>query len=278
MLKSTDNIFAPGRGNSDDFIAVCATHRAQTPYPSYTRASGNLCDAVGIDRMIPWWQAVWETGWFTSSYFVNDGNVGGMGIDVGGMATPFLIDPTAGEDVALVHIATLWAMAQERTSTFDYPAALAKAKHTLCPIWLSHVEYMVTDPNRPTVKTLGDLNIHFRSVITGDMEATWAWDDAYVTGICARANASGMVIPDQSLYSGYVKYSPLKLFHAVQGAVLRVGPSRDTAVTQPLSPNQRFWIRGYAHGQLVAGSDVWLQSSGAHGFWCHSSGVIEKVD
>ena len=277
MIRASDKIFASGRGDANEFIAICAKHRAQPPYPSYVRAAQNLCDAIGMDRMIPWWQAVWESDWFTSSYFTQDGNVGGMGIDASGWPTPFSIDPTAGEDVALVHIAMLWAMTQEKTSTFDYPAVLTRARNLLYPLWLENVEHMVTDPNRPKVSSLGDLNIHFRSVITGDMEATWAWDADYVTGICARANGSGMTIPDQSFYSGYVRYKPFHLVHAIAGAVLRTGPTRQAPQTQMLIPNQKFWIRGYAHGQLVSGSDIWLQSSGAHGYWIHKSGVVEPV-
>lgn len=273
MLRPSDKIMAPGRGDVKAFIRWVKALGATGPYADWAYTVQQVCDEIGIDRAIIWFQAQWECQF--QGHYWEEGNSGGLGIDADGWPTPFDINPNAGGDSALVHVATMWAM----IGNTRYPKVLQPARQRLAPDWLSRVERMVTDPNRPAVAQMKDLNIRFRSVLTGDMEATWAWDAEYVTGICARANASGINIPDQSIITPVQRFPKARLFHAVQGAVARLEPSTDSPIMKRLEAGSRVWCYGTRTGErpLYQTSNRWLVTAGANHWHIHPSGLKEAV-
>lgn len=80
------------------------------------------------------------------------------------------------------------------------------------------------------------------------------------------------------LHPQFVRFAANRVFHAVQGAIGRQGPSRDTAVVRNFATGEAIACDGYFdHGQEIDGDDRWLQTSGPAHLAIHTSGVSEAI-
>lgn len=196
MFRISDLLKGASRGSADAAIAFVKHVGGASDYADVIREVYRLAPEIGLDAGIVVAQMVLETDWFRSLFFVRDGNTGGLGIDGDNRGnhtdqSPFL--RLSGKRAACVHLATLWIKIHGPSVVL--PTAIAAAA-TYAPAWLARVRRMAGDGHWPGVRTIDDLNTHFESTITGDAEATWAWDEQYQTKLVARATQLFPGAPD----------------------------------------------------------------------------------
>jgi hypothetical protein len=77
----------------------------------------------------------------------------------------------------------------------------------------------------------------------------------------------------------FTPFEPVRTLHAVAGALLRNGASRQAAVTRPLAQGDEITCDGFGIGQFVVefNSDRWLRTTDSPAQWIHSSGVREEI-
>jgi hypothetical protein len=136
---------------------------------------------AGVDAAIAVSQAFVETANLTSIRWIRDRNSANIGIS--SPATPQPFDIADGDAAARLHIQCLYTLVEQRL----HPQV------PLCPTaeeWIddSWLERRILDPGFPPVRSIADLNQRYRDR-TGEMAATWAWDDAYHTRLVAKGNA-----------------------------------------------------------------------------------------
>lgn len=188
-LKPTDTLLGPPRLPGDRFLAWAKGQGAHPGYVAWTREIVAVCAAVGLDDAIVAFQGAWETDQFRSPYF-DQGNTGGIGIDADGVPSPFAT--TDYRLAARIHVANLLTL-------MGRPLPPAVRDATGVPgvaAFLRRVAAAAADPKRPAMRTLADMCRPYRDS-HGERQCTYACDDDYATGICQRANASGVDVPDQ---------------------------------------------------------------------------------
>lgn len=201
MFKATDLLRGVSRGSAKDAIAFVTRLGGGADFAEVITEVYRLAPLIGLDAGIVTAQMVLETNYFRSLFFVRDGNTGGLGIDGDNTGNHTSTSPFArlsGKKAAAVHLATLWIKINGPAAVLPDPI---KAAETYAPSWLQRVRRMAGDANWPRVQRIDDLNIHFKSVITGNMEATWAWDETYQDGIVSRANTLFPGAPDWKPWS-----------------------------------------------------------------------------
>ena len=201
MFTASDLIRGATRGTAAQATAYLTRIGAKVDFIEVVTEVYRVAPLVGLDAGIVIAQMAVETDYFRSLLFVRDGNTGGLGIDGDNTTTYTTTSPfqrLRGKQAALVHMATLWIKLYGPKVILPEPLKPAEA---LAIAWLARVRRMAGDTNWPKVERITDLNIHFRSVITGDTEATWAWDETYQDTIVARANAIFPGAPDWKAWS-----------------------------------------------------------------------------
>lgn len=131
----------------------------------------------GIDPVVIVGQADLETGGFTSSYWLNDGNSGGIGIWQSGVVSPFSTQD--GRTSAQIHLANMLVRVNPKADL----RAFGKATSTSgVPEYFQKVRDLFTQYPQ-TIKTTADLSRRFG---INNRECVWACDDAYASKIDAR--------------------------------------------------------------------------------------------
>jgi hypothetical protein len=139
-----------------------------------------LAPLVGIDPAVVVAQSHLETAGWKSPRWVQHRNPAGLGIDHDDAPDPATF---TGTEAARVHV---WALlvACSRFAMVSDALGVPESAKPFQRRWLDKY----ADPNCPTVRTIGDLNVRYRDR-TGEPQATWAWDADYHTKLCERATA-----------------------------------------------------------------------------------------
>jgi uncharacterized protein YgiM (DUF1202 family) len=180
-MTAEDLIFASARGTAAEAKTQAAARGAQGPYQSFIDEIFQEAPALGIDPCIAVSQSSVETGTFTSDYWINDRNPGGVGITYDGAPSPFDRQLT-GEEAARVMLLEIWIHTEHGAT----PGALADVE-PLYNEWVDLLRATVADPGYPTVTRIKHLNIHWTNS-GGFPECSWACDPQYATKIVNNGN------------------------------------------------------------------------------------------
>lgn len=163
-------------------LTILASHKALTPRVQ-AFVDGVYADAIftGIDPFFVVVQAIHETGWFSSTYWLNDGNSGGIGISYSGKPSPFSTQD--GLTSAQIHIANLYARMHPQ-KYLQIIANLPRAgQNAGFQAYQQSVLKLFSAPGAPVIRVWGDFNLKF------GVNYTYAADDAYTDKLLAIANA-----------------------------------------------------------------------------------------
>lgn len=241
-LKTSDALFGAPRLPAAAFKAWAKARGAHAGYDVWTDEIARVCAAVGLDDAVVAFQGAWETGQFTSRYF-DLGNTGGIGISADGVPSPFTTKDY--RLAARIHVANLLTLLGKPLP----PAVQDATSVPAVAAFLKRVAAAAADPKRPPMRTLADMCRPYTDS-RGERQCTYACDDNYAAGICQRANASGVNVPDQGT-------TPAP----------RPAPGAGPAATTLARVNLRDAPWGTVVGTLDAGAAVTITGPAARGWW-----------
>ncbi len=192
-LQPTDKLLGPPRMTQADIDSLIS-HLDQPDDKDRAFITQVVKDAkiVGIDDANALAQHIWETDDQRAPRWNNDLNPGGVGIPSNSTVQPFKIANV--QEASAIFVNAVYAMVTGHAHP-DLPIP-ANAQDWWEKVWLAKV----TSPRFPNVETRNDLNIRYQDF--GDSQATWAWDQNYVTGTTGRFNGYVPGLKDQSTGGG----------------------------------------------------------------------------
>jgi hypothetical protein len=185
-MRDTDPILAPSRGSASD--ATGALGRPDETDREFVIALYDWGRVAGVDASVAVVQAFHETADLTSVRWFDDRNPAGIGIPAGDTPQPFGIPD--GDAAARLHIQCLYALVC-RQLHLEIPL-WPDADRWVREVWLGR---HILDPGFPGVQTVGDLNRRYRDR-TGDLQATWAWDDRYSAKLISKSSRVFPALPN----------------------------------------------------------------------------------
>ena len=182
MMRVTDRLIAPTRGTLEQAMTYAARFRfpnADQDVTDYLKEVFRLAPMVGLDASVVVSQSAWETGNWSSIWWLTRRNPAGIGITgdpTQNAASKIFADGTEAARAQIVH---LWLHAAAGSAT---PEVL-KPFYKLDP----RAGALLEEEWAGTVKTIDDLS------------GKWAVDPDYAEGIAAKGNAIFPGIPDQQI-------------------------------------------------------------------------------
>jgi hypothetical protein len=180
-MQITDLIKAPARGDVNTAIENAAAAGAQGPFAEYIQEVFRVAPLMptAVDPSIVIAQSALETGYWTSSYWVEDLNPAGIGIYADGVPSPFAgAGVQTGAQAARLHLLILW---NTLNGTPPYPEAVDDVLPIIAD-WIDGAEALRQNTNWPGVSRIDDLNISFPG------GCTWACDPDYQEKVIGRGN------------------------------------------------------------------------------------------